>query len=397
MRLLGFRLTFPREQWFQLRPQTLIQRYFDINRRADERLSKLMGSGAMRSHNISQKIVFSTQKQCWPWGADDAPCYAIPESTLPKDIYGPNTDILFEDAKNPYWSVRQRFLNSGVAIGTVGAMRKLYTEAEIRMEKNSNFGSDQYIIAEILGDQELYREIVRRNSISWWNNLLIGLFGDTNRISIKSDSTFASVTSENRSFEFGLGVDSDSSISLATIFADNDTAWIRYKDVAQIDAVNKGMGIGATDSRVTALAPEIKQSELPYWQVKNQSTGLSRDTEWEEVPILTDMWTGFAPAVIHHNAWQDDMKSRRETWWEKAWFQQHARALLASELDAEPAPIAYAGETVKRAWWSVESEKIGARTDQDQWMDFEWMCGEYSNKLFRDSQGPWVRPEYQAE
>jgi hypothetical protein len=54
------------DAWMQLRPQTLIDRFFDINRRADERIASEMGDD-----RVSQRIVFGCQKRCWPWSADE--------------------------------------------------------------------------------------------------------------------------------------------------------------------------------------------------------------------------------------------------------------------------------------------------------------------------------------
>ena len=77
--------------WFQLRPQTILDRYFDINRRANERIQKELGDKVVKQHNIHQQIVFSCQKRCWLFSEDDPECYAVPQSSLPDDIYGPET------------------------------------------------------------------------------------------------------------------------------------------------------------------------------------------------------------------------------------------------------------------------------------------------------------------
>lgn len=46
--------------WFQLRPQTLVDRYFDINRRADKRISSELGLDAA-TKGIRQEIIFGCQ------------------------------------------------------------------------------------------------------------------------------------------------------------------------------------------------------------------------------------------------------------------------------------------------------------------------------------------------
>ena len=59
------------DAWLQLRPQTLIDRFFDINSRADERIASEMGGATVGRTGVFQKIIFGCQKRCWPWGADE--------------------------------------------------------------------------------------------------------------------------------------------------------------------------------------------------------------------------------------------------------------------------------------------------------------------------------------
>ncbi|KEQ97539.1 hypothetical protein AUEXF2481DRAFT_38056 [Aureobasidium subglaciale EXF-2481] len=50
--------------WFQLRPQNILDRYFDINRRADERIEEELRCEVVPKHDIRQQIVFPCQKRC---------------------------------------------------------------------------------------------------------------------------------------------------------------------------------------------------------------------------------------------------------------------------------------------------------------------------------------------
>jgi hypothetical protein len=59
------------DAWMQLRPQTLIDRYFNINHRANERIASEMNSTSVDDIAVSQKIVFGCQKRCWPWSVDE--------------------------------------------------------------------------------------------------------------------------------------------------------------------------------------------------------------------------------------------------------------------------------------------------------------------------------------
>ena len=191
--------------WLQLRPQTLLDRYFALNRKADRRIREELGEVADKQ-NIRQEIIFGCQKRCWPWELTDPPCYAVPNSTLPKDIYGADTDTgAFRETsvENPYVNYRQRFLNSGVSTGSVRAMRKLFGQAKELALIEANIGSDQYIFSHIYGDQSVWRENVRReagsgladpNKAGWPQEH----FDEVRR---KADAR------EDKNFEFGIGVD----------------------------------------------------------------------------------------------------------------------------------------------------------------------------------------------
>lgn len=375
-------------KWFQLRPQTLLNRYFDINRRADDRIRSEIGSGVAAKYGVSQKIIFSCQKQCWPFSVHDPPCYAVPNSTLPPEIYGPHTDTEVRDENNPYLKIRQRFLNSGVTIGAVGAMRNLYTEALTRVEKDPNFGSDQYVLSEIFGEQELYREILRRDSATWWQRLWQRYIGDP-RADIFRPEHIESVRKQGRRLEFGIGVDYESSISLATIFSPKDTAWLTFNNSTQLHEVNESLNITITDSRIDVIQPDINSTLPPYWTFDEKTE--PPVTTWDNISVFTDVWTGVAPAIIHHNAWQDNLKSRRESWWDKIWFQKHARILYNDYVSSLTGPIALAGYSSPTSWWSPEHRK-GGGTNADGWIGYEDICAGTEDEVFRDGLGTWVVP-----
>lgn len=162
--------------WFQLGPDVLIARYLDINRRADDRLARKLRLGASDVGRTRQSIIFGAQKRCWPRDQDDPACYAVPESTLPEHVYGASTDSnAGANAENPYRTFRPSYLNSGVIMGEVGSLRKLFVEAKKKTEEDKNFGSDQNIFAELFGQQELHRAYVACRNIGYWRKMLFFL------------------------------------------------------------------------------------------------------------------------------------------------------------------------------------------------------------------------------
>jgi hypothetical protein len=84
-------------------------------------------------------IVFSAEKGCHPPQEDW--CSQVPDSPLPKSLYGPNTDLEFDLTLN-----RPRWLNSGFVIGRAHALKTLYTAAaKMATELDGNFVADQSI------------------------------------------------------------------------------------------------------------------------------------------------------------------------------------------------------------------------------------------------------------
>lgn len=370
------------DAWIQLRPQTLVDRFFDINLRANQRIDAAFGGKSAEQVGIRQNIVFGAQKRCWPWSADDPPCYAVPQSSLPSDIYGPDTDTDVNDEENPYIKYRQRFLNSGVAIGRVGAMRRMFDQALAQAPQDANFGSDQYIFSHIFGDQELYREVKRRSA---------GLkpTEGLNEEHIEEVRAKAAARQDG-SFEFGIGLDYGSEIGLNTVFAEDDTEWIRFSDRDQVHAAQNDRGIVRGSRHLDTVANDISSTTPPY----QASESVPEEVAWENVSLFTDVWTGISPVVMHHNAHRNGMKILRETWWPKIWFQKHLRELLDASGLGPNSYVAIGKLDGTEYWplgvWSGRSngrENVAKDARSGRWLEYPDICEKYDEELFRDGRG----------
>lgn len=398
--------------WFQLRPQTLLDRYYAINAKANKRFANELGEAASK-YDIKQEIVFSSQKRCWPWTENDPPCYAVPESSLPKDIFGPltDTDIGFEE--NPYIKFRPRFLNSGVIVGPVRAMRKMFAQAEKLLrddEYETNVGSDQYVFGHILGDQSIWREAMRRDTLTKAQRAAEKLV-DTNpksRVNFP-DGHITEVRQKAKGqddgrFEFGIGIDYESVLGLPTVFSETDTAWLTFHNKDQMHKAEQQVGILPGQSRLDELAKDIASTVPPYWTF-NEEPDLPRELQWDDVELFTNLWTGNVPAIVHHNAHRDNSKALRETWWDRLWSQKYARTLYDAWIYEPIVPIANSGpdQDSRREWWPAERWKGGGRTgwmkhgegeeETREWVRFDDICKDDHEELFRDGKGPWRLPD----
>lgn len=372
------------DAWIQLRPQTLVDRFHSINRRANERIASEFGNKSVEETKVSQQIIFGAQKRCWPWSVDDPPCYAVPNSSLPALIYGPETDQDVSNEENPYIKYRQRFLNSGVAMGTVKALRRMFQQALAQAPQEANFGSDQYIFSHIFGDQELYREILRRDAglqpREGWNEVHI------------EEVRAKAAARPDKSFEFGIGIDYGSEIGLNTVFAEDDTEWVTFSDRKQVQEIQNDRGIDTQYRRLNWLPVDINSTTLPF-ETSVEVRDLPSEASWEDVSLFTNVWTGVSPVVIHHNAHRNGMKILRETWWPKLWMQKHLRALLDA---SSPGPACYVavknGEGgVKREYWPEEvwsggdqKDNVAKDASSEERLTYHNICADYNKELFRD-------------
>jgi hypothetical protein len=354
----------------------LVDRFYDINARANERIDASFKGRNGKQINVRQEIIFGAQKRCWPWSVNDPPCYAVPQSSLPSDIYGPDTDKDVDDEENPYIKYRQRFLNSGVAMGRVGAMRKMFDQALAQAPQDANFGSDQYIFSHILGDQGLYREVLRRDAGLRPN---VGL----NEEHIEEVRAKAAARQDG-SFEFGIGLDYGSEIGLNTVFAEDNTEWIRFSDRNQIYEAQHDRGIPRENRRLSAVADDISSTAPPFEEVP-----------WKDISLFTDVWTGISPVVVHHNAHRNGMKTLRETWWPRIWFQKHLRALL-DVSGTGPTSYVAVGKPDGREYWPEQvwdsgdgRDHVAKDASSGRWLAYPDICGEYDEELFRDGRG-WL-------
>ena len=255
----------------------------------------------------------------------------------------------------------------------------------------------QYIFSHIFGDQEVWRESLRRDAVRLWNNRG-SLHSHFNEEHVKEVRNKASIR-DDRTFEFGIGIDYGSEIVLNTVFAEDDTGWLRFDDQNKLKKAQEEHNVPLRH-RTTGLSVDVKNSLPPFWTFSQEN--VSRWTSWEKVPLFTNVYTGIQPAIIHHNAHRNGLKSLREAWWPLMWFQKHARTLMDAHIYAPVIPVAHAGldESSKRDYWSYEIWKGGARNGAakleepgDGWIRFDEICRTSHEELFRDGLGEWQLPQ----
>lgn len=385
--------------WFQLSPQILIERYHELCRRADKQLEERLGARAVEEMNIRQRILFTAQKECWPGGDEDLNCYAVPNSTLPKDIYGPDTDTLIDDLKNPSLRVRQRYMSSGIVIGPLAELRRLYDRAMSEYSKNNKLASDQSLFSRIYGEQEYQREVIRYRYSSWNQNwklwagqYVVGMAEPS--ILDPHPTRLKMEPGEGAEYDFGVFLDYTSAVGQATVFAEYDADWVVFNDTATIVEAYDRMNTSKPGAHL--ISEDVADSLPPFWTTTRIDTSIPQDVTWADVMLFTNLYTGITPAIIHHNAHRDNLKALREGVWDRMWFQPYIRDLLKARLHEPYLPVAVSGVNGhEKAWWGPTEKRslgLGAQPDtsSSEWLQWEDIVDDdWAEELFRDGKGPW--------
>lgn len=372
--------------WFQLPPQVLINRYHAINAEANQRIEKRMGRAAS-IEGIKQTVIFGAGKRCAPNEMHMIACYSIPESPIPSDTYGGNTDTMV--GRNKYSSFKQRFLNSGFIMGPVSDMVAVFARAQELVDTTEEkdpddngsgeadflyHGSDQSIFNTIFGQQEFQREVMRRRHFSWWDSITGKQKIIPTRIqgTIVNDPINPSFTHQQmehydgKPFEFGIGLDYLSQLTHQTINADHDARWLRYNESLQEQlkpATDRGAKFDCPPRVKGTLPQDILDGPAPFASTWDNH-GMAQDAAWHDVPLYTNVCLDTIPVLIHHNG----AKHHRVTQWDQLWTQPHARAMLAAKQTAHP-----------------NGNRGGAMTDKGWDLSWQRLCpSKYEADLFRD-------------
>lgn len=324
--------------WFQLPPSVLIERFHQINREADERNRRLweeMGASTESGFPISpprQSIIVTSAKDCHPGSNSGSnPHYDLwPPSPMRADLYGEDTDSLTPaliDSARMFHKIRPRCVNSGMIMGTMGAMRAALRRAKEKVDEVARNGrqlwSDQALFAEVIGDQEAWRLWVREMAATW------------NGTTATSQSWVANEHIRNlaveawrgKQFDFGIGLDYGFETIPPTCAAEDDGYFVKLNDEVDLRIQSEQAGVPG-DVRVSGIPPELHS-------FNRTNDGPIADVQWGDVPLYTDFFFGTTPVGIHHNAYIDNLKPwRLQHWWSRMWFYPMLRELVTYSLRA---------------------------------------------------------------
>lgn len=332
--------------WFQLRPETLLKRYYDINRSAMERLALSMGPKMVAQDGIRQSIVFSASPNCGATSTQDRGCQSIPASPLSRGTSQANASS---------------YLTQGVTVGPAKDLYEVYRRGVAIIERSSDFEDELQIFSEVFGQQEYQRSLLRRQPRSWLEQ-----FG----------GLFSAEDQEPQSHnvhpdEFGIGLDYAGELSLNTENAPDSF----------------------TRSHHSRLPLDITFSMPPFWTPSGQD--LPSEKTWTDLGFLTNAQTQSIPAMIQHS--MSASHKLRRGHWENLWLQPHSRKLLDAYMAIPTMPLATVrdNENVQQIFWSTMiGEKAGVKVADGPWISWEQLCPgeELAAEIFGDELGVWQDP-----
>ncbi|KAL8947786.1 MAG: hypothetical protein Q9222_005971 [Ikaeria aurantiellina] len=400
--------------WFQLPPIIMIKRYHQMINEANNRLRRRYGTKSRTTKEGSsmtgmapmytQSIVFGADKICWPNRRSDPACAAIPYSTLPKDAYGPLTDTDEKAFLN-----RPRYLNSGTIMGPVKDVRAMYEAAVHKVEKeNKGTIGDQFVFAEIFGEQEYQRETQRqstRGAGGKWYEWVTNVLGGSDS-PLAANQTITNMTAEpGRRYEFGIGLDYESSMFQTMTHSAGDVEFVAYNDSAIVPGIlEKHPNLKSTPF---GLPVDLQLAHGPLWYSSpgnhslDQTDGillphsdrlddLPEELDWFEVPLATNLYSATVPSLIHVNG----DKSLLESWWPSMWFHPYSRALLRRFIrSTQTRKAAQAAAAGGQTWWDMRGGRGGVWTDNGLWMSWNDVCKKAEEEVFMDGKGTWGKEE----
>lgn len=328
--------------WFQLRPEVLMKRYYEIIQRADEKLKKQTGEDKPPTH----RIVFAAQNHCSGHTLDELACFAPPKSPMGK-------------------ASTLRFLDSSLAIGTVRDLRRLFSRVNGKaIARRGEEMTQQTILAEIFGEQAFRRKYVQQGS---WSSKKRKMESALRALGYSKSSITEAIPGrqllenpEKAEYEMGITLDYGNELGLSvTRRADLESVdWLRYSQSP------------------STLPAEIKRSRPPFWTTTS-SYDLPLDNTWSDIPLLTSKRTDGVPAIIHVAADQQaDSKAGLD--WRTLWLHSHAKQLWEAQNDVSRVPLMSVVEgKTEHIFWNQElrMDRDGANWLEGGWKSWSDHCG----------------------
>lgn len=337
--------------WFQLRPEVLIKRYYDINRRANNRLAATIDFEVMRNESSRPSVIFSAASECGATAGDAAGCSHVPVPSL---------------SKIAWRSKLPRYLSKDLVMGTVADLHAIYQRAVAMIEQDTEVKSELAVLSKLFHNQEQYRARFASKT-SWLQHFRGWFMGKYSHGPLAG--RFATAQGQAHAEDLGIGLDYSGELS------------VDLSKEAQIP----------THMQRKDFSPDVAHSMPPFWSTTGE--GLPVYKTWSDVDMFTTTDTHAIPVVAHTNNMADSTVLK--DLWRRFWLQPYSRKLLDAYMSVPAMPLASVidNEGVEQVFWSTTiGDKAGVKDADGKWYGWEDICkgDEVAEEVFGDGLGEWI-------
>lgn len=371
------------DAWFQLPADIMIKRYYDVVERARQENIRLYGAEAVEKYKIKDTVLFGPDKLCWPGDDNRAACWAVPESWMQDQSFGPDTNHGITEHNLARW------LNSGTIMGPARELRAVFAATLGKIHDEHTTDSDQFYFANVWADQSYARRLIRLE------------YDRTRGVNVSSTEAFLKPTpppvpevpegeeppppppqreippvSDDKRSEYFIGLDFSSDIWQTIAFYEDYMTWVqhnlstRYVSQTAKD-INPAHYFVIPDdlkglSPITALARSSDGGAGSY------ATLPEAMHSWSTLPLATNTVTKSVAPVLHFTG----KKGYRELWWPRNWFWPYQEVVLGWLRERGVQKEGKYRDPLAGAW-TYRQKEMG-------WVAWEeGLCGQYEERLRR--------------
>lgn len=303
----------------------MIEQYFKLMQQADQKLADSYSITVDEAHNrgLRQTILWGTDKGCFPMRMDEPQCWLIPNSDLPRYVFGPQTgrgDLPFSDSK---------FLNSGTVIGPLGDLRDLM-DGVLQFigdtwDKDDKYhNSDQLYISKTYARQEYHRLLNRTD----------GQFSDPEGRKLPDEKKYTS-----RRTEYHITVDFDSTFTQTQCHNEPFIHKLHYdklenQALVEMDLFEEGKTFRSYNVRLPSsfyLSMLRLWNEIPEDDIDKSE--LSAQEWFRTLRIGTNVATKKQYAFYHNTCSKEHFVDRHRD----CWYFNYIKPLLRTAIKAHKA------------------------------------------------------------
>lgn len=385
--------------WLQLPPEIFIQRYYSIIDAANERLAARMGRGMMKKKGIYQSIVFGPDKICWPENPVRAACWAVPDSTLPRWAFGPETDSgKFRQHNRPRW------LNSGTILGPIGDLRKLFKATLALIASSHTVDSDQFYYAEIWGVQEYARSKAAGDLSNDYNPTLWISDGYDGEGHLESVFLEQPVIAPDQEPEYHITIDYQSEIFQTVAYYVDWLSWRHFSkstthkgNMSSVGEISSDVSKGILPNDVSSAGPPFTQASQKPERVETAAPNeLPLDISWTHLPLGVNTVTDQIWGLIHFTP----PKFWLDLWWFRMWYAPYAEQAIRNAIENDNPSLSspYTETGDGKTWYPYVPETAiglqaggaiggGFGADTGESLGWDAMCGMFQDGVFNNAPG----------